>query len=138
MQRRSRLLGGDAPGGSQYSARPGMRECRRAYPDRERIEAMDNIAHTLAGLALLRSGLGRRTRFAGAALVVGSNIPDADLVTLAGGRLAFIDAHRGLSHSLLGGCVLGVLLGAGLWVMGRLWKPGGGRDSGETETARAA
>ena len=84
---------------------------------------MDNIAHTLAGLALLRTGLGRKTRFAGAALVLGSNLPDADLVALARGRLAFIDAHRGISHSLVGGCVLGVLLGAGLWALGRMWQP---------------
>jgi len=93
---------------------------------------LDNIAHTLAGFALVRTGLGRRTRFAGAALILGSNLPDADLLALAGGRLAFIDAHRGTSHSLLGGCALGALLGVGLWALGRL-RPGEGPGASRGE-----
>lgn len=84
---------------------------------------MDNITHTLAGLALARAGLARRTRFATTALVLGSNLPDADLIALLRGPLAFIDAHRGISHSLVGGCTLGVLLGIGLWGLGRFVPP---------------
>jgi inner membrane protein len=92
---------------------------------------LDNITHTLAGLALVRTGLGRKSRFAGAALIVGSNLPDLDLVALVGGRLAFIDAHRGISHSLIGGCVLGALFGAGLWALGRFRPRGGPAADGD-------
>src|SRR5262245_29206480 len=102
---------------------------------------MDNIAHTLAGLALARAGLGRKTRLAGAALVLGSNLPDADLIALARGRLAFIDAHRGISHSLVGGCALGVLLGAVLWMLGRISSRAGGAaaaGAGDRRHARDA
>src|SRR5262245_28165026 len=88
---------------------------------------LDNITHTLAGLAMVRTGLGRGTRYGAAALILGSNIPDADIVTLLAGRLAFIDAHRGLSHSLVGGCALAALLGTGLWALGRR------RPEGETD-----
>jgi len=90
---------------------------------------LDNITHTLAGLAMVRTGLGRRTRYGAAALVLGSNIPDVDIVTALAGRLAFIDAHRGLSHSLVGGCALAALVGTGLWALGRR------RPQGEADAA---
>ena len=92
---------------------------------------MENIAHTLAGFALARSGLGRTTRFATTALVVGSNLPDIDAVILLKGRLAYVDGHRGITHSIVGGLVLGLLLGGALCVLAsRL--PGRGPSRGRT------
>lgn len=81
---------------------------------------MDNLSHTLAGLALARAGLGRTTRLATTALVVASNLPDADI--LSGGRaeLVYFEAHRGITHSLVGAVVLGAVLGAVLWALDRL------------------
>lgn len=93
---------------------------------------LDNITHTLAGLALARTGLGRTTRFGGTALVLGSNLPDVDIVALVGGRLAFIDAHRGISHSIVVGSLLAALFGAALWAFGRFRSQG---ESGNGEEA---
>ena len=39
---------------------------------------MDNLAHTLAGLALAEAGLKRRTALGAATHVIGANLPDAD------------------------------------------------------------
>src|SRR5438093_13526189 len=83
------------------------------------MEPMENIAHTLAGLVLSRAGLGRDTRLATAALVLGSNLPDIDGVTLLEGRLAYIDAHRGITHSLAGGTALALAVGLGVYACGR-------------------
>jgi inner membrane protein len=67
---------------------------------------MDNVTHSLAGLALSRAGLGRTVRGATAALVIGSNLPDLDIVFRAFGTAAFLDHHRGVSHSLFAAPVL--------------------------------
>lgn len=75
---------------------------------------MDNITHTLAGLALSRAGLGRTTAGATAALVIGSNLPDIDIVFRAFGTAAFLDHHRGFSHSIFAAPLLALVLALGL------------------------
>src|SRR3989338_3136311 len=47
---------------------------------------MENVSHTLAGLALARCGLGRTTPLATTALVAGANLPDVDLLWKRGAR----------------------------------------------------
>jgi inner membrane protein len=71
---------------------------------------VDNLTHTLTGLVLARAGLDRWSRRGTAALVIGSNLPDADSAIGFYGSLYYLEHHRGLTHSLLG---LG-LLSAGL------------------------
>jgi inner membrane protein len=71
---------------------------------------MDNLAHSLAGLALSRAGLGRTTTGATAALVIASNLPDIDVVSRFLGTAAFLEQHRGLSHSIVGGPLLALAL----------------------------
>ena len=72
---------------------------------------MDNIAHTLAGLALAESGLKRRTALGTATLAIAANLPDVDAVTyLVGdgpGSLAF---RRGWTHGPIAMVVLPLLL----------------------------
>lgn len=67
---------------------------------------MDNLTHTLAGLALSRAGLRRTTAGATAALVIASNLPDLDIVSRAFGTASYLDHHRGLSHSIVGAPLL--------------------------------
>ncbi len=68
---------------------------------------MENVGHTLAGLALARAGLGRTTPLATTALVVGANLPDVDLAWSSfHSALAYLHYHRGWTHSLLGFAVL--------------------------------
>ena len=71
---------------------------------------MDNLTHTLAGLALSRAGLARGGPGTTLALVIASNLPDADVVTWLQGTASYLEHHRGLSHSVLGVPLLAVIL----------------------------
>jgi inner membrane protein len=62
---------------------------------------MDNLTHTAAGLFLSRIGLGRWSARGTAIVLIAANIPDIDLVTLAGGQLNYLHYHRHLTHSLI-------------------------------------
>jgi inner membrane protein len=70
---------------------------------------LDNLTHTLVGVTLVRAGLGARTAGATAAMVLASNLPDADIVTAFGGQVAYLAAHRGPTHGPLGVLGLGVV-----------------------------
>ena len=63
---------------------------------------MDNITHSLTGLALSRSGLNRLLPHASLLLILSANIPDIDIVAAPFGALAYLEAHRGYTHCLLG------------------------------------
>lgn len=83
---------------------------------------MDNLTHTLLGLALAKTPLGRVAPTAGAALVIGSNLPDVDaVVTLWGGKEAYLLHHRGITHSIFGIVVQAALLAALLSWFERWW-----------------
>ena len=77
---------------------------------------MDNLTHTLVGVTLVRAGLGARTAGATSAMILASNLPDADIVTAVDGSLAYFAAHRGPTHGPLG--VLGLAVVAALLVVG--------------------
>ena len=79
---------------------------------------MENLAHTLAGLALARTGLARN-RLETAVLVLGSNLPDIDLVWSMRSRAAYLDEHRGITHSLAGAPLAGVLFAGLVWTAAR-------------------
>lgn len=66
---------------------------------------MDNFTHSLAGWALGQAGLKRKTRKGLAALILGANVPDLDVLT---GWVAWepLATHRGWTHSFIGGAVL--------------------------------
>lgn len=81
---------------------------------------MDNLTHTLAGIAFSQAGLNRKTRFATLALILGSNAPDVDIVTRFGGSVTYLEYHRGITHSLLGASGLAVVLAALIYFPGRL------------------
>lgn len=59
---------------------------------------MDNLTHTLIGAALAESGLRRRTRYAAAAMMIGANIPDVDVVAVPLGRS--LEWRRGVTHGI--------------------------------------
>jgi inner membrane protein len=61
---------------------------------------MDNLCHSLAGAVIAESGFAQRSRFATAALVIGANIPDVDVLYLLGGDLAGLESRRGWTHSI--------------------------------------
>lgn len=62
---------------------------------------MDNLTHSLTGVLLARTGLGRRVPL-GTALAVGAaNFADIDIVTGAKSWICYLEHHRGFTHSLL-------------------------------------
>lgn len=62
---------------------------------------MDNLCHTLAGAALGRAGLERRTPLATATLLIGANLPDVDVIAYAWGSEAALAFRRGWTHGVL-------------------------------------
>lgn len=80
---------------------------------------MDNLTHSLAGAALGRAGLYRRTRYAAGALIIGANLPDIDVIGLAFGQnLAF---RRGITHGPIAMLVLPFVL-TGLLLLVARWR----------------
>lgn len=61
---------------------------------------MDNLTHTLTGLALSRAGLNRYYARPGLVLMIAANIPDIDVSSLVGGPLAYLQFHRWYTHSI--------------------------------------
>lgn len=71
---------------------------------------MDNLTHTLTGIAMARLGLDRRVSGATLTLALASNLPDLDSVSAFGGAAAYLDHHRGISHALPASPVLAAVL----------------------------
>lgn len=84
---------------------------------------MDNLTHTLTGIALSHAGFNRKTRFATLALVVGANLPDVDVISRVDGSLGYLEHHRGVTHSLLGVTVLALIVAAAVYYPGRRARP---------------
>jgi inner membrane protein len=76
---------------------------------------LDNLTHSLFAVTLGRTPLGRAGRGTMAALLIASNIPDIDIVTLAGGGVSYLKWHRGPTHGPLG------VVGLGLASAGLAW-----------------
>ena len=70
---------------------------------------MDNVTHSLLGVAMARAGLNGFTPHGTAILLLAVNLPDLDVVSLAGGDLSYLDLHRNLTHGLLLSPALAIL-----------------------------
>ena len=70
---------------------------------------MDPLTHSATGLFLGRAGLNRFSPHAAWILVLASNAPDIDIVTLAGGEIGYLNYHRHLTHSLAAWPVMALL-----------------------------
>jgi len=84
---------------------------------------VDNVTHTLVGIALGRAGFNRKTRYATLAMAIGSNLPDVDIVAAWHGSINYLRYHRAITHSLIGVTVLGWLLALILYLFGRRARP---------------
>jgi membrane-bound metal-dependent hydrolase YbcI (DUF457 family) len=88
---------------------------------------LDNLTHTLFGWTLARSRALRSTPYATATLLIASNGPDADVVTVfTGGGLEYLAAHRGPTHGPLGFAGLGIATAALVFLYARFaaWRSG--------------
>jgi inner membrane protein len=77
---------------------------------------MDNLTHSLVGLALSKSGLERLSPYATAVCILGANAPDADIVALIAGRWFYLEHHRGITHSIVGIIVLSIAIPLLFWL----------------------
>jgi len=71
---------------------------------------MDPVTHTLVGASLAATQLGRRTRYAVPALVIGANLPDIDVLSYLAGSDFALGFRRGWTHGVLALVVLPALL----------------------------
>ena len=70
---------------------------------------MDNLTHTLTGLALSRAGLNRWHPQAAVLLMLSANAPDSDIVAASRGSLSYLEAHRGITHAIVSAPVMALL-----------------------------
>lgn len=83
---------------------------------------MDNLTHTLFGLVLAKTSIGRSARSAVPVLLIGSNLPDLDILArLAGGHAGYLEHHRGLTHAIVGIALQIVVLAVVAWSCERVW-----------------
>jgi inner membrane protein len=80
---------------------------------------MDNLTHSLVGVALSRVFFKRRVAYATTAMVIAANLPDLDVLYSWPG-IRYIEYHRGVLHSLLMIPLWGLLVAWGLrWFTAR-------------------
>jgi inner membrane protein len=95
---------------------------------------VDPAAHTLTGAALAAAGLRRSSPLATAALLIGANVPDVDIVTGFLGPYATLAFRRGWTHGLLAIVLWPFLLTAALLLWDRWVRR---RRNGSASPARA-
>lgn len=71
---------------------------------------MDNLTHSLMGLAVAKAGLERLSPATTAVCIIAANAPDADIVAVIGGRWSYLHHHRGITHSIVGTLALAILI----------------------------
>jgi inner membrane protein len=85
---------------------------------------MDNLAHTLAGLAIAEAGLRRKTAFGATTLAIAANLPDLDAaIYFFGDDVDALAFRRGWTHGILAMLVLPVLLALCMRAVSRLHEP---------------
>src|SRR6186997_1355389 len=80
---------------------------------------MDNLCHSLIGMAMSRAGLNRRTALATSTLVIANNLPDIDVAVFATNTLA-MSFRRGWTHGVLAQATLPIALTAAMVAYDRL------------------
>src|SRR5438876_12208867 len=72
---------------------------------------MDGLTHSLVGLTSAKAGLERLSPYTTAACILSANAPDIDFVSFFfGGRWVLLQHHRGITHSIVGTLVPGLLI----------------------------
>jgi inner membrane protein len=79
---------------------------------------VDNICHTLTGLALGEAGLKRRAPLANATLMIAANIPDIDVLVFAT-DVPSVAFRRGWTHGILAQVALPLVLASVMYAIAR-------------------
>jgi len=84
---------------------------------------MFNTTHTFVGIAIARAGTGKWARNATITAVIASNFPDIDSIAGLWGTAAYLDHHRGITHSLIGVPIFALLVsGVMYFFSGNFWR----------------
>lgn len=78
---------------------------------------MDNVCHTLVGVAAARAGFNRTTALATATLAISANLPDIDVLAFATSVPA-VAIRRGWTHGILAQALLPLAFGAVMYGFG--------------------
>jgi inner membrane protein len=82
---------------------------------------MDNLTHSLVGLAAAKAGCERLSPGATAVCLLATNAPDGDVaILLFADRWTFLQYHRHITHSILGSVVIALLIPIMFWLAARL------------------
>jgi inner membrane protein len=79
---------------------------------------MDNLCHTLVGVAVARAGLHRPTAFATRTAAIAANIPDIDVLVFAS-DVPSVAIRRGITHGVPAQILLPIACAAVAWWFGR-------------------
>lgn len=82
---------------------------------------MDNLCHSLVGMALGRAGLAKRTPLAMSTLVIANNLPDIDVGVFMTGTLA-MSFRRGWTHGVLAQVTLPIVLTGAMLLYDRYYR----------------
>ncbi|MBA2259582.1 MAG: metal-dependent hydrolase [Acidobacteria bacterium] len=77
---------------------------------------MDNVCHTLVGIAAARAGLNTKTALATATLAIASNLPDIDVLAFATG-IPSVALRRGWTHGVLAQALLPLAFAGVMWMV---------------------
>jgi inner membrane protein len=79
---------------------------------------MDNVCHTLVGVAVARTGLDRKTALATSTAAIAANIPDLDVLVFAT-SVPSVAFRRGITHGVPAQVVLPIACAAVMWWIAR-------------------
>src|SRR5215475_2326805 len=84
---------------------------------------MFNTTHTFVGLAIARTGAAKWAPHAAVTAVIASNFPDIDSIAGLWGTAAYLDHHRGITHSLIGVPVFALVLSGVMYIFSeKFWQ----------------
>src|SRR5215510_5741487 len=84
---------------------------------------MFNTTHTFVGLAIARTGAAKWAPHAAVTAVIASNFPDIDSIAGLWGTAAYLDHHRGITHSLIGVPIFALVLSGVMYIFSeKFWK----------------
>lgn len=79
---------------------------------------MDNICHTLVGVAVARAGLSKTTRYATVTSAIAANLPDVDVLVFLT-DVPSVAFRRGITHGVPAQILLPLLFAGLMWWIGR-------------------
>lgn len=90
---------------------------------------MDNVCHTLVGLAVARAGFQRRTALASTTAAIAANLPDLDVLVFLSDTPS-VALRRGVTHGVPAQILLPLGFAALMWWIGRGRRDGPGARFG--------